>query len=74
MAKYVPKEVTKATIEQSESDTPGTVEDKVRALPANQGLNEIDMWAKIDAEIKQSRKDGMLQDIEDYTPANKHQV
>jgi hypothetical protein len=36
--------------------------------------NEIDMWAKIDAEIKQSRKDGMLQDIEDYTPANKHQV
>lgn len=32
-------------------ETPDTVADKVRALPANQGLNDNDMWAKIDAEV-----------------------
>lgn len=61
-----------ATIEQSDLDTPATVEDKVRALPANQGLNESEMWALIDAEIEQSRKDGMLRDTEAYEPLDKH--
>lgn len=32
-------------------DTPKVIEDKTRALPANQGLNETDMWDKIDIEI-----------------------
>lgn len=62
----------KATIEQSDTDTPGTVEDKVRALPANQGLNENEMWKLIDAEIEQSRKDGKLRDTEAYVPMDKH--
>jgi hypothetical protein len=61
-----------ATIEQSDLDTPKTVEDKVRALPANQGLNENEMWEKIDAEIKQSRKDGKLRDTESYDEQSKH--
>jgi hypothetical protein len=64
--------VSAATIEQSDLDTPGTVEDKVRALPANQGINDSDMWARIDAEIEQSRKDGMLRDTEAYEPGDKH--
>lgn len=53
-------------------DTPARIEDKVRALPANQGLNEIDMWNKIDAEVAAARKAGTLQDNEEYTPHNKH--
>lgn len=63
---------TKATIEQSDLDTPGTVEDKVRALPANQGKNESDMWELIDREVEQSRKDGKLRDTEAYIPTDKH--
>lgn len=61
-----------ATIEQSDLDTPKTVEDKVRALPANQGLNENEMWEKIDAEVKQSRKDKKLRDTEAYDDQDKH--
>jgi hypothetical protein len=56
-----------ATITQHPSDTPKTVEDKVRRLPANQGLNNYDMWVLIDAEVAQSRTDGKL--IENYTYA-----
>lgn len=61
-----------ATIEQSDLDTPKTVEDKVRALPENQGKNEDEMWQLIDAEIEQSRKDGKLRDTESYNPEDKH--
>lgn len=32
-------------------DTTKVVEDKVRALPANQGLNDNALWLLIDAEI-----------------------
>lgn len=32
-------------------ETESTVEAKVRNLPANQGLNDFDMWQKIDAEV-----------------------
>lgn len=55
-------------------DTPKTVEDKVRALPANQGLNEAAMWAKIDTEVAQSATDGKLLSVERYDAngANKH--
>lgn len=61
-----------ATIEQSDLDTPKTIEDKVRALPANQGKNEDEMWKLIDAEIEESRKAGKLRDTESYKPADKH--
>lgn len=61
-----------ATITQSIYDTPRTVEDKVRALPANQGLNETAMWALIDAEVEQSRTDSKLRETEAYVPGNKH--
>jgi hypothetical protein len=61
-----------ATIEQSENDTPKTVEDKVRALPANQGKNESEMWKLIDAEVAESRKAGKLRDTEAYNPQDKH--
>jgi len=72
--KKTPTTKSHATIEQSDLDTPATVEDKVRALPENQGINDLDMWTKIDTEIAQSRKDKMLRDTEDYTPELKHQV
>lgn len=61
-----------ATIEQSDLDTPKTVEDKVRALPQNQGKNEEEMWKLIDAEVEQSRKDGKLRDTEAYNAEDKH--
>lgn len=45
-------------------DTPATIEDKVRALPQNQGLNEIVMLALVVAEIAQSLADGLLRNNE----------
>lgn len=48
-------------------DTPKQVEDKVRALPANQGLNEADMWAKIDTEIASARSANKMREVELYT-------
>lgn len=36
-------------------DTPKVIEDKTRALPANQGLNDYDLWLKIDTEIASAR-------------------
>lgn len=47
-------------------DTPKQVEDKTRALSANQGLNEADMWAKIDTEIASARTAGKLREVEKY--------
>lgn len=61
-----------ATIAQSTADTPRTVEDKVRKLPANQGLNNYDMWVLIDAEVAQSRTDSKLIENHTYVAANKH--
>lgn len=61
-----------ATITQHPSDTPKTVEDKVRKLPSNQGLNNNDMWLLIDAEVSQSRTDSKLIENQTYVSANKH--
>jgi hypothetical protein len=61
-----------ATITQSDRDTPKTVEDKVRKLPANQGLNNYDLWVLIDAEVAQSRTDAKLIENHTYVAANKH--
>lgn len=46
-------------------DTKSTVEDKVRALPENQGKNEDEMWKEIDKAVVQASKDGKLRDIEE---------
>jgi len=59
-----------ATITQSDSDTEKTVEDKVRKLPANQGLNDNAMWLLIDAEITQSIADNKL--VRNMNRNNKH--
>lgn len=61
-----------ATIEQSDLDTPKTVEDKVRALPENQGKNEKEMWKLIDDEVAASRKAKKLRETEAYVPQSKH--
>lgn len=45
-------------------DTAKRIEDKVRALPENQGINEVDMWKKIDEEVEEARKAGTLIDNE----------
>jgi hypothetical protein len=49
-----------ATITQSVNDTAKTIEDKVRALAANQGKNDNAMWLLIDTEIAQSTTDGKI--------------
>lgn len=41
-------------------DTPKVVEDKVRALPSNQGLNDNAMWLLIDNEITAAATAGKL--------------
>jgi hypothetical protein len=61
-----------ATIAQSVNDTPKVVEDKVRRLPANQGLNDNDMWLLVDTEVAQSRTDSKLIENQTYIVANKH--
>ena len=61
-----------ATITQSIYDTPKVVEDKVRALPENQGINDNAMWLLVDAEVAQSRTDSRLIENELYVAANKH--
>lgn len=56
-------------------DTPKVIEDKVRALPANQGLNEADMWTKINTEITAASTASKLIPVEIYPAAatnNKH--
>lgn len=47
-------------------DTPRQIEDKVRANPDNQGLNEDKMWKLIDEEVELARKEGRLRDVDDY--------
>lgn len=46
-------------------DTKRQIEDKVRALPENQGINEDQMWAKIDSEVDEARKAKTLNDNEE---------
>jgi len=47
-------------------DTPKQVEDKVRALPVNQGKNEDEMRRLIDDEVETVRKENKLRDTEAY--------
>lgn len=61
-----------ATITQTIYDTPKVVEDKVRKLPANQGINDNAMWALIDTEVAQSRTDSKLIENSIYGSTNKH--
>ena len=39
------------TLDTTNGESESTVEAKVRALPANQGLNDFAMWQLIDAEM-----------------------
>lgn len=50
-------------------DTPKVIEDKTRALPANQGLNDYEMWLKIDTEIASAKTAGKFRDVEVYPVA-----
>lgn len=61
-----------ATITQHPGDTPKTVEDKVRALPANQGKNDNALWLLVDAEVAQSLADSKLVQNMTYSAAQKH--
>lgn len=65
MAKQVKKDSKQTIAPDPVGDTKSRIEDKVRALPENQGLNDIDMWAKIDAEVKAARSAGTLIDNEE---------
>jgi hypothetical protein len=47
-------------------DTPKQIEDKTRALPANQGLNDSAMWDKIDTEITEAIAAGKYRGVESY--------
>ncbi len=55
-------------------DTPKVIEDKTRDLAANQGLNEADMWVKIDTEVASARSANKLNEVESYQTngKNKH--
>jgi hypothetical protein len=67
--------MARTTTPEPTGDTPKQIEDKVRDLPANQGLNEADMWVKIDAEVAQAQSGSTLKSNEVYPAAstlNKH--
>lgn len=56
-------------------DTPKVIEDKTRALAANQGLNDNAMWLKIDTEIAAARTASKINENVTYpaaTTGNKH--
>lgn len=56
-------------------DTPKVIEDKTRALAANQGLNDNAMWLKIDTEIASARTASLINENVLYpaaTTGNKH--
>jgi hypothetical protein len=53
-------------------DTPKVIEDKTRALVANQGLNNTNMWHKIDTEIAAAEGAGKIIENEEYIPAEKY--
>lgn len=52
-------------------DTPKAIEDKTRALPANQGLNDNDMWVKIDTEINSAVAASKILPVETYITTSK---
>lgn len=51
-------------------DTPKQIEDKVRALPANQGLNDYEMWQKVDIEIASAVSAGKYRAVQAYNTGN----
>jgi len=53
-------------------DSIGTIQDKTRALAANQGLNDYDMWVKIDTEIASAITAGKCTQPNDYVSTNIH--
>ena len=57
-------------------DTPNTIADKTRALPANQGLNDHAMWVKIDTELASAITASKLLPVESHVTtaglSNKH--
>jgi hypothetical protein len=53
-------------------DSVGTIADKTRDLPANQGLNNYEMWVKIDTEIASAITAGKCINPNDYLKTNKH--
>lgn len=55
-----------AIVPDPAGDTPKQIEDKVRALPENQGINESEMWEKIDSEVASAGEEGRLNDNEGY--------
>lgn len=48
-----------------QGDTKSRIADKVRALPENQGLNDNEMWKKIDAEVEAAKQAGTFVDNEE---------
>lgn len=51
-------------------DTAMVVADKTRALPANQGLNDWDMWQKIDTEIASAVSAGTIRLVGSFKTGN----
>jgi hypothetical protein len=51
-------------------DTAMVIADKTRALPANQGLNDWDMWQKIDAEIASASSASTLRAVGSFKTGN----
>lgn len=47
-------------------DTAKQIEDKTRALPANQGLNDFEMWAKVDTEITEATSAGTYRNNDSF--------
>jgi hypothetical protein len=51
------------TADTVNGETIKTIEDKVRALPANQGKNDNAMWLLIDAEVASVKSAGHLKGL-----------
>lgn len=51
-------------------DTSICIADKTRALAANQGLNDWDMWQKIDTEIASAQSAGNLKAVNSFKTGN----
>lgn len=47
-------------------DTAKQIEDKTRALADNQGLNDFEMWAKVDTEVDSAVSAGTYIDNDSY--------
>lgn len=47
-------------------DTAKQIEDKTRALAANQGLNDFEMWAKVDTEVDSAISEGTYKNNDSY--------